>query len=160
MRRVLYEPSMHSKTAFSASYGFDKASGRPVRSSASNGLRVNHPVEDTTRCGCEVIDQLNEALLASSETKVLQTGLVRADTTVVGAGVQRPTDPGWLPKAIGAINMQIGRTETAGAAGRSPWRDALERPVARPCRSAPDCGYTRLRIARRTRRSCSGSLVS
>ncbi|MEV8504483.1 ISNCY family transposase [Actinoplanes sp. NPDC051475] len=89
--------------------------------------RVPHPstlMKITTRCGSEVIDQLNEALLAkAAEDKVLRTGRVRADTTVVAADVQRPTDSGLLAKAIGAMNRQIGRIKTAGAAARTPWRD-------------------------------------
>ena len=89
--------------------------------------RVPHPttlMKITTRCGSEVIDQLNEALLAkAAEDKVLRTGRVRADTTVVAANVQRPTDSGLLAKAIGTMNRQIGRIKTAGAAARTPWRD-------------------------------------
>jgi IS5 family transposase len=89
--------------------------------------RVPHPttlMKITTRCGSEVMDQLNEALLAkAAEGKVLRTGRVRADTTVVAANVQRPTDSGLLAKAIGAMNRQIGRIKTAGAAARTPWRD-------------------------------------
>jgi IS5 family transposase len=89
--------------------------------------RVPHPttlMKITTRCGSEVIDQLNEALLAkAAEGKVLRTGRVRADTTVVAANVQRPTDSGLLAKAIGAMNRQIRRIKTAGAAVRTPWRD-------------------------------------
>ena len=89
--------------------------------------RVPHPttlMKITTRCGSEVIDQLNEALLAkAAEAKLLRVGRVRADTTVVSANVQRPTDSGLLAKAIGVMNRQIGRIKTAGAAARTPWRD-------------------------------------
>ena len=56
----------------------------------------------TTRCGSEVIEQLNEALLAKAgEAKLLRVGKVRADTTVVSANVERPTDSGLLVTAIG-----------------------------------------------------------
>jgi IS5 family transposase len=89
--------------------------------------RVPHPstlMKITTRCGSEVIDQLNEALLAkAAEAKLLRVARVRADTTVVAANVQRPTDSGLLAKAIGVMNRQIGRIKTAGAASRTPWRD-------------------------------------
>jgi IS5 family transposase len=89
--------------------------------------RVPHPttlMKITTRCGSEVIDQLNEALLAkAAEAKLLRVARVRADTTVVAANVQRPTDSGLLAKAIGVMNRQIGRIKTAGAAARTPWRD-------------------------------------
>jgi transposase, IS5 family len=46
---------------------------------------------------------------------------VRADTTVVAANVQRPTDSGLLAQAIGAMNRQIGRIKAAGAAPRTPY---------------------------------------
>jgi transposase, IS5 family len=89
--------------------------------------RVPHPttlMKITTRCGSEVIEQLNEALLAkAAEGKLLRTGRVRADTTVVAANVQRPTDSGLLATAIGKMNRQIGRIKTAGAAPRTRWRD-------------------------------------
>jgi IS5 family transposase len=89
--------------------------------------RVPHPttlMKITTRCGGEVIDQLNETLLdKAAEAKLLRVARVRADTTVVAANVQRPTDSGLLAKAIGVMNRQIGRIKTAGAAPRTPWRD-------------------------------------
>jgi IS5 family transposase len=89
--------------------------------------RVPHPttlMKITTRCGSEVIEQLNEALLAkAAEAKLLRTGKVRADTTVVSANVERPTDSGLPAKAIAAMSRQIGRIKTTGAASRTPWRD-------------------------------------
>jgi IS5 family transposase len=89
--------------------------------------RVPHPttlMKITTRCGSEVIEQLNEALLAKAcEAKLLRVGKVRADTTVVSANVERPTDSGLLAKAIAAMGRQIGRIKTTGAAPRTPWRD-------------------------------------
>jgi len=89
--------------------------------------RVPHPttlMKITTRCGSEVIEQLNEALLAMAcEAKLLRVGKVRADTTVVSANVERPTDSGLLAKAIAAMSRQIGRIKTTGAAPRTPWRD-------------------------------------
>ena len=89
--------------------------------------RVPHPttlMKITTRCGSEVIEQLNEALLAkAAETRLLRTGKVRADTTVVPANVARPTDSGLLAGAISAMNRQIQRIKAAGAAPRTRWRD-------------------------------------
>ena len=89
--------------------------------------RVPHPstlMKITTRCGSEVIEQLNEALLAkAAAAKLLRVGQVRADTTVVSANVQRPTDSGLLAQAISAMSRQIGRIKTAGAAPRTAWRD-------------------------------------
>jgi len=89
--------------------------------------RVPHPttlMKITTRCGSEVIEQLNEALLAkAAEAKLLRVGKVRADTTVVSANVQRPTDSGLLTTAIGRMSRLVGRIKTAGAAPRTQWRD-------------------------------------
>lgn len=107
--------------------------------------QVPHPstlMKITTRCGSKVIDQLNETLLAkAAEAKLLRTGRVRADTTVVAANVQRPTDSGLLAKAIGAMNRQIGRIKTAGARLARRGRTAPQRPAAGPGRSTPGCGY-------------------
>ena len=62
--------------------------------------KTPHPstlMKITTRCGSEVIDQLNEALLAkAAQAKLLRVGKVRADTTVVSANVDYPTDAGLL----------------------------------------------------------------
>ncbi len=89
--------------------------------------RVPHPttlMKITTRCGSEVIEQLNEALLAKAvEAKLLRTGKVRADTTVVSANVERPTDSGLLAGAIGAMTWQVRRIKAVGAAPRTRWRD-------------------------------------
>jgi transposase, IS5 family len=89
--------------------------------------RVPHPttlMKITTRCGSEVIEQLNEALLAkAAAAKLLRTGKVRADTTVVSANVRRPTDSGLLAGAIGAMTRQIQRIKAVGAAPRTRWRD-------------------------------------
>jgi hypothetical protein len=71
-----------------------------------------------------VIEQLNEALLAkANKAKLLRVGKVRADTTVVSANVQRPTDAGPPAGATGAMNRQIGRIKAVGAARRTRWRD-------------------------------------
>jgi IS5 family transposase len=51
----------------------------------------------TTRCGSDVVDQLNEVLLAKAvEARLVKTDRVRADTTVVEADVTYPTDSGLL----------------------------------------------------------------
>jgi transposase, IS5 family len=89
--------------------------------------RVPHPstlMKITTRCGTEVIEQLNEALLAkAAEAKLLRVGKVRADTTVVSANVERPTDSGLLARAIGKMSRLVTRIKGAGGAIRTPWRD-------------------------------------
>src|SRR5437764_601455 len=89
--------------------------------------RVPHPttlMKITTRCGSEVIAALNEELLAKAvQARVVKTGKVRADTTVVSANVERPTDSGLLATAIGKLGRQVARIKTAGAATRTRWRD-------------------------------------
>jgi transposase, IS5 family len=89
--------------------------------------RVPHPttlMKITTRCGSEVIEQLNEALLAkANEAKLLRVGKVRADTTVVSANVERPTDSGLLTTAVGKLSRLVTRIKTCGAAPRTRWRD-------------------------------------
>src|SRR2546430_1576427 len=89
--------------------------------------KVPHPttlMKITTRCGNEVIEQLNEALLAkAAEAKLLRVGKVRADTTVVSANVERPTDSSLLAAAIGRMSRLVTRIKTAGGASRTPWRD-------------------------------------
>jgi IS5 family transposase len=89
--------------------------------------RVPHPttlMKITTRCGSEVIEQLNEALLVKAvQGKLLRVGKVRADTTVVSANVERPTDSGLLTAAIGKLSRLVTRVKAAGAAPRTRWRD-------------------------------------
>jgi IS5 family transposase len=85
--------------------------------------RVPHPttlMKITTRCGSEVTEQLNEALLAkAAEAKLLRVGKVRADTTVVSANVDYPTDAGLLAKAVGKIGRVVTRIKAAGGATRT-----------------------------------------
>jgi IS5 family transposase len=85
--------------------------------------RVPHPttlMKITTRCGSEVIEQLNEALLAKAAgAKLLRVGKVRADTTVVSANVDYPTDSGLLAKAVRRIARIVTRVKAAGAATRT-----------------------------------------
>ena len=78
----------------------------------------------TTRCGAVAVDGLNEALLArAAEAKLLRTGRVRADTTVVAANVCYPTDSGLLAKAIRRIAVSGQRIHGAGGAVRTVLRD-------------------------------------
>src|SRR5205823_14332274 len=82
--------------------------------------RVPHPttlMKITTRCGSEVIEALNEVLLAkANEAKLLRVGKVRADTTVVSANIERPTDSGLLTDAVGKLSRLVDRIKTCGAA--------------------------------------------
>jgi transposase, IS5 family len=62
--------------------------------------RVPHPttlMKVTTRCGEQAVADMNETLLATGvEARVVKTGRVRADTTVMSANVRYPTDSGLL----------------------------------------------------------------
>src|SRR5437773_980559 len=65
-------------------------------------------------------EALNEALLAkAAEAKLLRVGKVRADTTVVSANVDYPTDSGLLAKAVRRIGRIVTRVKAAGAATRT-----------------------------------------
>src|SRR6267154_636681 len=88
---------------------------------------VPHPttlMKLTTRCGSAAVEGLNEALLVkAAEAKVLRTGRVRADTTVVPANVSYPTDSGLLAKAIRRIAVTGQRIHAVGGAVRPRLRD-------------------------------------
>lgn len=78
----------------------------------------------TTRCGESVVAALNEQLLATAvEARVVKTGKVRADTTVVSANVKYPTDSGLLAGAVVKIGRVVRRIKAAGAASRTTFRD-------------------------------------
>jgi IS5 family transposase len=88
---------------------------------------VPHPttlMKLTTRRGSAAVEGLNEALLVkAAEAKVLRTGRVRADTTVVPANVSYPTDSGLLAKAIRRIAVTGQRIHAVGGAVRTRLRD-------------------------------------
>ncbi|MBG6134006.1 IS5 family transposase [Longispora fulva] len=85
--------------------------------------RVPHPttlMKITTRCGDAAVVRLNEALLDKAvEGKVLRVGKVRADTTVVSANVEHPTDSGLLAKAVTKTSRLVRRIKAAGGAPRT-----------------------------------------
>jgi IS5 family transposase len=89
--------------------------------------KVPHPttlMKLTSRCGTAAVDGLNEALLAkAAQAKLLRTGRLRADTTVVPANVSYPTDSGLLAKAIRRIAATGRRIQAAGGATRTRARD-------------------------------------
>lgn len=89
--------------------------------------RLPHPttlMKLTTRCGDQAITALNEQLLAkATEARVVKTGKVRADTTVVSANVDYPTDTGLLAKAVTRMSRIVKRIQAAGAAPRTAFRD-------------------------------------
>jgi IS5 family transposase len=82
--------------------------------------RVPHPttlMKLTTRCGQAAVAGLNEALLArAAQAKLLRTGRVRADTTVIPADVAYPTDSGLLARAVGKMVRTVRRVQAAGGA--------------------------------------------
>jgi IS5 family transposase len=88
---------------------------------------VPHPttlMKLTTRCGSAAVEGLNEALLAkAAEAKLLRTGRLRVDTTVVPANVAYPTDCGLLAKAVRRIAATGRRIQAAGGAVRTKARD-------------------------------------
>ena len=90
-------------------------------------VAVPHPttlMKLTTRCGPKAVDGLNRALLAKAvQAKVVRTGRVRADTTVVPANVAYPTDSGLLAKAVRRIGANVKRIQAAGGAVRTKVRD-------------------------------------
>ena len=85
----------------------------------------------TTRCGEVAVAGLNEALLAKAAgQKLLRTGRLGADTTVIAADVAYPTDSGLLARAAGKMARTVRR---AGGRGRHP--DPGAGPAA-GCRAA------------------------
>jgi transposase, IS5 family len=102
------------------------------------GTTVPHPStlgKITTRCGPEVIEALNRALLVKAAAqKVVRLDKVRADTTVVAANVAYPTDSGLLVRAIALIVALVTRIHNAGAASRTTVRDR-RRAAGRRARS-------------------------
>jgi IS5 family transposase len=97
--------------------------------------RVPHPttlMKITTRCGDQAVAQLNEVLLAkATEAKLVRTGKVRADTTVVSANVEYPTDSGLLAHAVIKIARLVHRVKSAGGATRTRFRDRSRAARAR-----------------------------
>jgi transposase, IS5 family len=74
----------------------------------------------TTRCGSEVIGQLNKALLAkAAQAKLLRVGKVRAATTVVSTTIDYPTDLTLLTRAARRIGRIARRVKADSAATRA-----------------------------------------
>src|SRR5690606_23643489 len=100
--------------------------------------RVPHPttlMKITTRCGEQAVAQLNDVLIAkASEQKLVRTGKVRADTTVVSANVRYPTDSGLLAGAVVKICRLVKRIKAVGGAARTEFHDR-SRTAARRLRT-------------------------
>ena len=88
---------------------------------------VPHPttvMKLTTKCGAAAVEGVNEALLAkAADAKLLRTGRIRVDTTVVPSNVAYPTDSGLLAKAIRRIATTSRRIQAAGGGTRTRIRD-------------------------------------
>jgi transposase, IS5 family len=110
--------------------------------------RLPHPttlMKLTTRCGEAAIAALNEERLAKAvDARVVRTGKVRADTTVVSANVDYPTDIGLLARAVTRMSCLVRRIKTVGAASRTVFRDR-SRSAGRRVRSI--AAHLRLRGA-------------
>ena len=107
----------------------------------------------TTRCGGDAVAGLNEALWAKAAgQKLLRTGRVRADTTVIAANVAYPTDCGLLAKAVGKLVRAARRVQAAGGAAGTVMTDrrrAADRRVRQVAISLWSTGSWPLESARR-----------
>jgi IS5 family transposase len=86
----------------------------------------------TTRCDESTVLEFNEALWAKAvAARVVRTGKVRADTTVVSANVEYSTDSALLAHAVSKITKLVRRIQTAGGARRTRFRDRSGAAVTR-----------------------------
>jgi IS5 family transposase len=113
--------------------------------------KVPHPttlMKLTTRCGEEAVAGLNEALWAkAAQGKLLRTGRVRADTTVIAANVAYPTDSGLLAKAVVKLVRTVRRVQAAGGATGTTVTDR-RRAAARRVREIAAKLRTRSKLGR------------
>jgi transposase, IS5 family len=113
--------------------------------------KVPHPttlMKLTTRCGEAAVAGLNEALLArAAGAKLLRTGRVRADTTVIPANVAYPTDSGLLAKAAGKLVRTARRVQAAGGAAGTVMPDR-RRAAARRVREIAGKLRSRTKLGR------------
>jgi transposase, IS5 family len=88
---------------------------------------VPHPttlVKLVRRAGPEVIDQLNQALVAKlAADKLLRARKLRVDTTVVEADIDYPTDADLLEHAVRKMGGLVRRVKGRGAVSRTRFRD-------------------------------------
>lgn len=84
------------------------------------GLEQSVPDESTirkitSRCGAELVEQLNVELLSKAHAAgLVSLERVRVDTTVVEADIKFPTDSGLLTAAISRIAVRVGRLRAKG----------------------------------------------
>ncbi len=88
---------------------------------------VPHPttlIKLVRRAGPEVIEELNDALLAKlAAGKLLRARKLRVDTTVVEADIDYPTDADLLEHAVRKLGGLVRRVKARGAARRTRFRD-------------------------------------
>src|SRR5207247_1912416 len=88
---------------------------------------VPHPttlIKLVRRAGPEVIEQLNQALVAKvAADKLLRARKLRVDTTVVEADIDYPTDADLLEQAVRKVGGLVRRIKARGAASRTRFRD-------------------------------------
>jgi len=88
---------------------------------------VPHPttlVKLVGRAGPEVIEQLNQALVAKlAADKLLRGRKLRVDTTVVEADIDYPTDADLLEQAVRKVGGLVRRIKGRGAISRTRFRD-------------------------------------
>jgi IS5 family transposase len=92
------------------------------------GESAPHPstlMKITTRCGVDLIEELNARLLAAAVAAgVVDIEWLRADTTVVPADIKFPTDSGLLVRGITKAARLVGRIQAAGIAPRTVFDDS------------------------------------
>jgi IS5 family transposase len=92
------------------------------------GEAAPHPstlMKITTRCGVDLIEELNARLLAAAvEAGVVDIEWLRADTTVVPADIKFPTDSGLLVRGITKAARLVDRIQAAGIAPRTVFDDS------------------------------------
>jgi transposase, IS5 family len=91
------------------------------------GELAPHPstlMKITTRCGPQLIEQLNARLVAVAvEAGVVEMQWLRADTTVVPADIRYPTDSGLLVRGITKAAGLVARIQAAGVGPRTIFDD-------------------------------------
>ena len=123
------------------------------------GASTPHPTtlrKITTRCGVDVVDGLNEALLAkAAAARVFKTNRMRADTTVVEADVAYPTASGLMTKGVATMAATIREIKAAGLATGTKTRDrtrtARSRAAPRQVRLPTSSRSPTVRSPRRSR---------
>jgi IS5 family transposase len=103
---------------------------------------VPHPttlVKLVRRAGPEVIEQLNQALVAKlAADKLLRARKLRVDTTVVEADIDYPTDADLLEQAVRKLGGLVRCIKGRGAASRTRFRERGRAAGRRMQAAGPD----------------------